>query len=450
MKGRWIRLAAAAGLVLCLTGCALPRLAQDPEELYALPELPERYMDLNRRLAAILDGGAEHAAPSSGSNIQPVQMADLNGDGREEALAFFRHSSEEKPLKIYVFAAQEDTWRQAALIEASGLGIHSVAYSDIDGDGRLEILVGWRVGLELQALSVYTLERDGARELLRSSCVKYSLTDLDGDGKQELTLLRSDEDGIGTADCCLWREGGLAVGASVRLSVTMAELSQQGRITEGTLRTGERALFITGVAEGSRSITDVLVLQGEELRSLTVSPVTGVSAESSRFCGLYPQDIDGDGTTEIPRAVLLGQGAAETERIRRVDWVCFDAAGVAEPVRSTYHALEEGWYLSLPEMWDEQVVAERSTAGEESKTTFYVNQDIPGARQALLRIYALSGTNRERQAARTGRFILSRSGGVIYAGELLAGNGSWAYGVTEDQVRAAFSLITREWFAGDG
>ena len=76
-------------MALSLAGCAAPKLTLDPEELYALPELPERYTALNQQLSAIQEGGAEYATPVSGSNIQPVQMMDLDGDGREEALAFF-------------------------------------------------------------------------------------------------------------------------------------------------------------------------------------------------------------------------------------------------------------------------------------------------------------------------------------------------------------------------
>ena len=76
--------------VLPLSACTAPKLTLDPEELYALPELPERYTALNKQLSAIQESGAEYAAPVSGSNIQPVQMVDLDGDGREEALAFFR------------------------------------------------------------------------------------------------------------------------------------------------------------------------------------------------------------------------------------------------------------------------------------------------------------------------------------------------------------------------
>ena len=433
-------------MALSLAGCAAPKLTLDPEELYALPELPERYTALNQQLSAIQEGGAEYATPVSGSNIQPVQMMDLDGDGREEALAFFRQSDGEKPLKIYIFAADGDSYRQVAVIEGSGLAIYSVAYSDMNGDGKMEIIVGWRVSMELQALTVYTLEKDGIRELARSDYVKYAVADLDGDGQRELTVLRADETGAGTADCYLWKNGILTLGSSIRVSMTMAELSQQGRITVGVLRSSTPALFVTGVADSTRAITDVLVLRGGELTNLVLSAMTGVSGESSRFCTLYPTDINGDGVTEVPRTVPLS-GDEESTASQRIDWISYDASGLAAKALSTYHAVEDGWYLRLPEGWAENIQAARTSGGEETAVTFYVEQDTTAA--GLLRITALSGADRERQAVRTGRFILSRNGGVIYVGELLKGNEDWKYSVTEDQVRSAFGLITREWSAGD-
>ena len=45
-------------MALSLAGCAAPKLTLDPEELYALPELPERYTALNQQLSAIQEGGA--------------------------------------------------------------------------------------------------------------------------------------------------------------------------------------------------------------------------------------------------------------------------------------------------------------------------------------------------------------------------------------------------------
>ncbi len=284
----------------------------------------------------------------SGSNIQPVQMMDLDGDGREEALAFFRQSDGEKPLKIHIFTTDDDnSYRQAAVIEGSGLAIYSVDYSDIDGDGRMEIIVGWRVSMDLQALAVYSLEPDGARELMRTNYVKYAVADLNKDGKRELTVLRANQDGEGVADCYVSKNGVLTLRSSVLVSMTMAELSQQGKVTVGVLRSNDPALFITGVADGARAITDVLALRGGELTNLVLSAITGVSGEVSRFCSVYPMDINGDGVTEVPRTVTLQGEDADHAVSQRVDWISYDASGTASRVLSTYHDVADGWYLQL-------------------------------------------------------------------------------------------------------
>jgi len=446
---KWAALLLMMSLSLVLAGCAMPKLTLDPEELYALPELPARYTTLNQQLNAIQESGAEYAAPVSGSNIQPVQMVDLDGDGREEALAFFRQSDGEKPLKIYVFTDNGNSYTQTAVIEGSGLAVYSIAYSDMNGDGRMELIVGWRVSMDLQALAVYALEPGGARELARSNYVKYAVADLNGDGMQELTVFRANQDGVGAADCYLWKNGALTLSSTIRVSMTMAELSQQGKVTVGTLRSGEPALFVTGVAEGMRAMTDVLLLRGGELNNAVLSPTTGVSGESSRFRALYPADINGDGVTEVPRTAALYGEELEGDTAQRVDWISFDAAGAAIRELSTYHAIEDGWYLQLPDGWADTIYVGRSASADEASVTFYMGDSRDQSYTPVLRITTLSGSNRERLAVRTGRFILGRNDGVIYAGELLKGNEGWADGVTEDEVRNAFSLIAPEWSAGD-
>ena len=131
-------LALAAMLaIMLLSGCSgLPRFSASPQDLYSLPALPANYTELNSRINEILGSGAEYAAPTAGTNIQSVQMVDLDGDGGEEALAFFRNSGDEKPMKIYVFSARGDTYEQTGLIEGSGTAIYSIDYKDLDGDGR--------------------------------------------------------------------------------------------------------------------------------------------------------------------------------------------------------------------------------------------------------------------------------------------------------------------------
>lgn len=91
---------------LLLAGCQVDSTV---EELFTLPRLPTEYTTLSRQLDQLLSEGYEYMAPTSGRNIQSLQMVDIDGDGRDEALAFFRLSNGEKPLKIYVFHSREDS-----------------------------------------------------------------------------------------------------------------------------------------------------------------------------------------------------------------------------------------------------------------------------------------------------------------------------------------------------
>lgn len=437
-------LAAAVLLSMTLSGCGGFRLVFNPEELYTLPELPAKYTELNARLSAILEDGAEYAAPTSGSNIQPVQLTDLDGDGQQEAVAFFRKAEDEKPLKIYIFSAEGDSYRQSAVIEGSGASVYSIVYSDLDGDGRTELIVGWRVNAELQALSVYALGPKGPAELLRSvSYVRYANTDLDSDGVQELVVLHADEEGEGVADYYDWQNSALAAQSPVRISITMAELSQQGRLRAGTLRGGEPALFVTGVTEESGAVTDILALRNGELTNIVISESTGVSGEISPFCGLYPMDINGDGRTEVPAPYPSN----DEKGFPWVDWRSYGLDG-GETVETTYHSIEDGWYLHIPESWIGRVGVERSSSAGESAVTFCVLNEDGSHGGAILRISTLTGSGREVRATRGNRFSLSRQSSSIYTAELPE-TPAWEYAMTAEEVRTAFSLISREWISGD-
>ena len=103
MVKHWIKsiltAAVAGAMMLGTTGCGVG-FTLSPDELYRLPKRPAEYTELDKQLSAMISAGAEYAPPSSGTNIQSVQLTDLDGDGRQEALAFLRVADDEKPLKI--------------------------------------------------------------------------------------------------------------------------------------------------------------------------------------------------------------------------------------------------------------------------------------------------------------------------------------------------------------
>ena len=146
--------------------------------------------------------------------------------------------------------------------------------------------------------------------------------------------------------------------------------------------------------------------------------------------------------------VKLPEMADDDALVQRIDWLSYDGTGDGEVVQRTYHCVEDGWYFQLPEEWKDRNYITRGNSQDEASVTFYTRGD-GGKAAPFLRITAITGASREIKAIRGSRFLLSRQPKTLYAAELLEGNDAWRYGMTADEVRAAFSLIQTEWVAGE-
>ena len=432
--GRRMTLCLSLLAVLLLTGC---RFSASVDELYTLPQMPGQYADLESKIKILLDEGAEYAAPSSGSNLQALQMTDLDGDGQEEALLFIRHSTQEHPLRIYVFCREGEGYRECATILGNGSSIYSVHYADLTGDGISELLVGWRSGTESQMLSVYTMRDLTPEERLNVPYTRYYVTE---DGKP--VIFHTDRDGACLADCYTVEDGGtFSIASTLRLSCTAAELAA-GQVISGKTPDGVNALFVTGLSADFNTMSvDVVTRDGGTLHNASANTATGYTDLRSAFIGLYPTDINGDGATEIPVS-LSGTDVCGGSA---VIWYSCDAEGNTAPALTTYHALADGWYLTMPEQMQTGVSVARVESESDMAVSFRQEED--GTPHEFLRIYAFGGDNRALRAYREERFVLRTLSQTIYAGEFV-GTGGLHAGITEETIQNAFHLIETEWFPG--
>ncbi len=434
MKKQKILLLAAL-LMLTLSGCVFG--IDGSETLYRLPRLPSEYESLEQQIDEVLASGAEHAAPTSGNNLQSVQMVDLDGDGTEEAVAFFRKNDDKKPMKIYIFRARDDAYSLAYTIEGTSDSIYSIAYNDLNGDGYRELLVGYRSSLEVQGLFVVDLSTGEPKPLLTTGYSRYISCDMDGSGKQELIVIRSDEENLAVADYYDWEGDALALRTTLGLSMTAAEVK---RLTSGSLANGETALFITGTRSEGGEITDILTARDGTLQR--VGAETVAVSEISRFASLYPTDINNDGITEVPNPTPFPKTDPEGETYYRIFWQQYDERGKATTVYRTLHNMQDGWCLVMPEAWDDTVsVLRQSTAGG-STVVFYRYGDADLT--PFMEISSFTGDAREYQAVREGRFLLTQQVDATYAALL-----SDPDMMTEETLRESFSLLTAEWTTGE-
>ncbi len=459
MKKNRIGLSVMTALMcLLLTGCFF----RSVDELYAVPQPSKDYEALQARLSEVVARGGEYAAPLTGEMIQSVQLQDLDGDGKQEAIAFFRLSSEEKPLKIYIFRQVGEEYETFAVIEGAGAAINCVDYVQMDDEPFKEVVVSWQMTAQVHSLAAYSVGPEQVEELMRTDYDGYRLFDLDQDNQQELVVFRTAAGGVPQAELydfdgvlAKTSEAPLSVGAYVGADGTIKSDYLTG-VQTGYLTDRVPALFVSSSYGENGAITDVFAVQEGELRNVTLDPETGESGETIRFyTQVSPRDINGDGVMELPQPVPLTDYRITTDAVSfwLIHWRQFDTRGNAVPVFTTYHNDRDGWYFILPDEWDNNLSLSRSDlpGGGERGVTFSYWPEPSAVPKPFLTIYKLTGTSRALRAREGNRFILFPMNALdrldesptIYAAEFRDG---WDSGLTEEMVRERFSIIRTDWY----
>ena len=226
------------------------------EDLFALPSVPDEYTGLNEQINEMLSNGYEYAPPTAGQNIQSVQMEDLDGDGTPEAVVFLRKPNDEKPMKVMVFQQGDAGYERLCTVESSGNSIDSAYYEDLTGDGSNELVVGWKISSTVQTVAAYNIGRE-AIPLMSSSYTRFAVQELNSYNPPGLFVLRSDSDGTPVAEVYTWQTNILAVTYRCGLSSTMVDLGR-GSVVKGTLMGERPALFVTGINDSGKAVTDIL------------------------------------------------------------------------------------------------------------------------------------------------------------------------------------------------
>ncbi len=424
-------------LLLCalFSGCLL----QSAEELYQLPKQSEEYYNLQNQIESVLESGAEYCAPVSGDRRQAVQLADLNSDGLEEAIVFFRMPGE-KPLKIYIYQKTQTGYENAAVIEGDGSAFESVDYRQIDTTLGLEIVVGRQVSDQVpQTLSVYSLEGGHVTELLNVSCIRHTMADLDGNGLQDLLVFRAQEDStLGLTEYYAWGDGGLEYEGSAAMSTALGADSIR-RIIRGMMQDDTPAVFVANTYEENTIVTDVFILDDGTFVNVSALGQNANDAARVRYRNVYSEDIDADGQIELPGTVQLPKRQEEqTVTYYKIRWYSLRRDGTRVYEQSTFHNYTDGWYVDLLPQWEQELVVdyEQDEHGLPGYW-FYRGED------ALFSITALTGADARELAEADGRFILAEKGDAVYVGRIFDQK------ITPEQLKSAFHFIFTDWNSGE-
>lgn len=429
MKSKWLIL---LGVLACLllSGCAMKTV----DEMYCLPRRSEAYQELQRVLDAELQN-MEYCAPLSGMNQQPVQAADVDGDGVSEFLVFAKASGE-RPLRILVIERQDQTFTLTDTLQFSGTAFDQVEYMAMDDRSGVELVVGIQLSNQLlRSVSAYTFTDGKGEKLLDVNYTNFLTVDLDRDNRGELFVLYpgQTEESPGFVALYEVEKGVVERSLEVKLSAPVSRLQ---RVITGELASGETAVFVASALEDTVLVTDVYAMCGGVLTNISLSKDSGTSVSTIRNHFVYAQDIDGDGQLELPALIpMKTMSERNTQSEDLIRWYSLTITGEEVDKLYTYHNFVNGWYLVLDSTWAQQVTVTQDS----TSYSFYLWDLAKENAIRVLEVEMLYTQDEISEAMENGSILLYQGESSAYVGTLTSDAAQ--FGLTQEWLRGSFHLI---------
>ena len=428
--------------ICLLSGCFL----EPAEGLYAVPKQSEDFYNLQSAIDAAMPAGATYSPPTAGENQQAVQLADLDGDGEDEAIVYLKTPAD-MPLAVYVFDKKDDSFSLVSKMEGSGSAFDHVLYVQFDDRPGYEIVLGRQIsGQVMQLLNVYAMRSGSLTELMSANYSEFITTDLSGSGRQDIFVIRSDGDiQKEIIELYSWEDGQLFKEREVS---SAANVTTVKRIITGNVFEGVPAVFVSSEYGEDNLITDIYGYRDGVFENLAKSEITNTSVQSLRNYNVYSCDIDGDGLIELPRLIGL-RSLPEDENSKDqslIEWYNLRRDGQEETKLLTYHNYSAGWYLEIPSSWREYLIVTRKPVL--GGGTGYCFLQITGDSVAeLFSVTALSGEDAAATMREGNWLTLTQKGDVIYACQI--GKAGLARELSADSIREMFHFIHVDWKTGE-
>ena len=429
MKSKWLML---LGVLACLllSGCAMKTV----DEMYCLPKRSEAYQELQKVLDTELQN-MEYCAPLSGMNQQPVQAADVDGDGVSEFLVFAKAAGE-RPLRILVIEREDQTFTLTDTLQFSGSAFDQVEYVSMDDKSGVELVVGIQLSDQLlRSVAAYTFADGKGEKLLDANYTNFLTVDLDRDSQGELFVLYpgQTEESPGFVALYEVEKGVVERSLEVKLSAPVSRLQ---RVITGELAGGEAAVFVASALEDTVLVTDVYALRSGALTNISLSNESGTSVSTIRNHFVYAQDIDEDGQLELPALIpMKAMSERNTQSEDLIRWYSLSITGEEVDKLYTYHNFVNSWYLVLDSTWAQQVTVTQDSTGY----SFYLWDLAKENAIRVLEVQMLYDQDEISQAMESGAILLYQGESSAYVGVLTSDAAQ--FGLTQEWLRGSFYLI---------
>lgn len=370
--------------VLC-TGCSFSGLSDN--DLLQPPKATGENAEIQGLLEVTTNGDYTLKYPQSGDYRSAIIMQDLNSDGDDEAVAFYRNKKDSSAINIMFMDKVAGKWASVGTFSNANSDVDRIYFGDIDSDGINEAIVGWSSYLTGGSqVTMYKYKEGSVSEVIVNDDTNYAdmvFMDITNDGVSDLIILTTateDDTGKSTSLARLYSSCANKKFSRVSEIKTNPNVVSYSQIMQGTVSDGVNGLFVDGNTSSLGELITEVIYYSSQNKSL-VSPLDvtqndgTVTNVTQRVTSSVCKDIDEDGIIEVPSQFTPILTDDKLTPCPITKWYKIDAdRGEMKQTIQTIASYFDGFYFILPDNWKNHVVAVNDNTSR--TTTFYCIKEV--------------------------------------------------------------------------
>lgn len=426
-------------IVMLFSGCS--KFNVEIKDLITPPEPTGELYEIRQALFEYTGTDITLRYPKSGNWRSAFIIEDIDGNGVNDALAFYSTISGENTTVMHVnlIAKLEGKWVSVSDNAVESSAIESVEFLDLNNDKTPEVLIRWKIASQpTDKLSVFTFSNGGLTLEIQEDCSCYLTCNLSEAEEEEFVIISTDSIAKkATATGYRIDKRGVINLGRCPLDVDATEYSEA---VVSKLSNGKPAIYIDAVKSTHGTITEVLHLSEDGvLENVFVKEDETQNTATLRASTAESYDIDGDEIPEIPllRQLPSIRGTTEKDILYLTEWNKCDEQGL-DYLSSDFMNYNDGYSFSVDDDWKDKFTIARS--GDASERIFYeYNEEMALATHELFRIKAVTKDEYYYSSKSYHEYFeIASDDANIYLGKINPEN---EWGITEQDVKDRFDFI---------
>ncbi len=318
--------------ILALIACVVITTAFEPlDTLMKPPKIEGENLEIQLAFEKNIGKNYLLKQPVSGSYRSAYSFVDISGDGENEVVVFYSMINDLGIVRMNILDKIDGIWKSVADFESVYNDIQEIAFSDLNGDGRKEIIVGWIAlpNSNSKLLSVYEIKVDTDvyfEAIYSGNYSMFKVADIDCDGNHDILSINQtyvvNTPGY-SAFVLKYNNGKLSKSTDFDIDKSFSSLAAIN-FDNNSKNTGNW-IYIDGYnSEGTLSTDCIRWDEGNKSFERCLINGVSVSVLSSRVSNVLCKDINSDGIIEIPteKHLTYFYRSDDTERgMNFINWV---------------------------------------------------------------------------------------------------------------------------------